>query len=294
MEELSDEQILVALNHFYIENENNVKTEAKVKRAYISKMSEDIIQEKVNNQLNAIKTGIYEINPRFKEGSKNFDKTKSQVLETVANYEKALIDLSNFYDGKIEQLILKKVELEAGLIGSILNDEYLHNVIVETEKRKKNDKVKNTVKENFALALGKLLKKKEENKAADPKVIIQLIDSNDVENEIEESIVAKFEKTTNRRSENKEFIANAEKQISMINDEIERLNERKNKNIYDAMEIGDKALATNIRRPKAFAKITRFFIGRFNTSKVVENTILDPLRLRIESFRNNELSNIQG
>ena len=47
------------------------------------------------------------------------------MTETLASYEQALIELSQFYDGKIEQLILRKVELESSLIGTILNAEYL-------------------------------------------------------------------------------------------------------------------------------------------------------------------------
>ena len=75
---------------------------------------------------------------------------------------------------------------------------------------------------------------------------------------------------------------------------IERLNERKKNSIYDAMEVGDKALTTNIKRPRIFKKITRFFVSRFNTAKVVQTTIIDPLNLRIESFKNNELSSMKG
>ena len=43
-----------------------------------------------------------------------------------------------------------------------------------------------------------------------------------------------------------------------------------------------------------FKKITRFFVSRFNTAKVVQNTIIEPLNQRIESFKNNELSSMKG
>ena len=62
--------------------------------------------------------------------------------------------------------------------------------------------------------------------------------------------------------------------------------------IYDAMEIGTKELAVDIKKPKMFSKITRFFVSRFNTAKVIENTIINPLNLRIENFKNNELLNM--
>ena len=210
--------------------------------------------------MNSIKAGIYSINPKFKEGSKNYDKTKDLITETLANYEKVLIDLSNFYDVKIDQLILKKVELEADLLGSILDEKYLSYLIEDTEKRKSNDKVKNTVKENFTSALNKLLNRKKENKALDPYTMNKLIDSNDVQEEIGESIIEKFESALNKEIKNKENILNIEKEITRINSEIERLNDCKSKNIYDAMEIGDKEVAIGIRKPRLFSKISRFFI----------------------------------
>ncbi len=294
MEDLSEQEVCIALKRLYDETESNVKTEAKIRRAYVNKVSEEVISEKVDNQLNSIKAEIYRLNPNFREGSKNYDKTKEIVTETITSYEKALIDLGSFYDGKIEQLILKKVELEAGLIGSILNDEYLYNMMVETENTQKDDKVRKTLKENFNNVLKKFLKKKEESNIADPKMITKLIDSNDVAGEIKESVIDMLERFSNEKTQNKEIMMGFEKEIAMVNAEIDRVNERKKKSIYDAMEVGDKSLTTSIKRPRLFARITRFFSSRFNTAKVVENTIIDPLRLRIESFKNNELSNIQG
>lgn len=294
MEKLSKQEVCIALKRLYDETENNVKTEAKIRRAYVNKVSEEVISEKVDNQLNSIKAEIYRLNPNFREGSKNYDRTKEIVTETINNYEKALIDLSSFYDGKIEQLILKKVELEAGLIGSILNDEYLYNMIIEVENTKKNDKLRKTLKENFNNVLKRFLKKKEENNISDPNMITKLIDSNDVDVEIKESVVDMLERFSNEKTQNKENMLRFEKEIAMVNAEIDRVNERKKKSIYDAMEVGDKSLTTGIKRPRLFTRITRFFSSRFNTAKVIENTIIDPLRLRIESFKNNELSNIQG
>lgn len=294
MEDLGKQEICVALKRLYDETENDVKTGAKIKRAYINKVSEEVITEKVDNQLNAIRTQIYKLNPRFKEGSKNYDKTKELVTETIASYEKVLIDLGDFYDGKIEQLILRKVELEAGLIGSILNEEYLYNSILQAENTGKDDKVRKTLKENFNNILNKFLKKKEEKNITDPHMITNLIDSNDIDGELKESIADMLERLSNEKTQNKETMLKFEKEISMVNTEIDRINERKKKIIYDAMEVGDKSLSTNFKRPRIFTKITRFFSYRFNTAKAVENTIVDPLRLRIESFKNNELSNIKG
>ena len=130
---LTDQEICIKLKNLYDETENKIKTNAMVSRAYIDKTSSDTINEKVNAQMNSIQAGIYNINPKFKEGSKNYEQTKKLVAETLASYEAALLELSQFYDGKIEQLILRKVELEAGLIGSILNDEFLREKLIGTD-----------------------------------------------------------------------------------------------------------------------------------------------------------------
>ena len=60
------------------------------------------------------------------------------------------------------------------------------------------------------------------------------------------------------------------------------------------MEVGDNQLTTSIKRPRVFKKITRFFVSRFNTAKVVQTSIIAPLNLRIESFKNNELLDMKG
>lgn len=294
MEELNEQEICQNLEKFYNESENRVKTNAIMRRAYISRVSEDTINQKVNAQMNAIKTSIFEINPKFKEGSKNYDTTKELVTESIANYEQALNELSEFYDGKIEQLILRKIELEASLIGSILNEEYLYEKVVRKTKQKENDEVKKNVKYSIKNMIDKFINKKQNNKEIDTKNLINLIDAKDVESEIDEKLGKRIEKSVEDKKNNKEFIEKIEKEISLVDNEISKLNERKIKSIFDAMEVGDNQLTTTIKRPRVFKKITRFFASRFNTAKVVKSSIIDPLNLRIESFRNNELLNMKG
>lgn len=293
MEEAAKKELCIKLKNFYNESESRVKTDAMVCMAYTDKISTESINDKVNAQMNAIKIGIKEINPKFKEGSKNYESTKELVTETLAKYENALIELSEFYDGKIEQLILRKVELEAGLIGSLLNEEYLRQVHEIKAKQKESDKVKKSVKENIKSVFEKLKNRKKENNF-DPRLMAQLMDEQDVELEIGDQITKGIEKSEEDKKINKEFIEKAEKEISLIKAEIERINERKRKSIFDAMEVGDKALVTSIKKPKVFKKITRFFVARFNTAKVVQSTIIDPLNLRIESFIVNELASMKG
>ncbi len=294
MENVSEVEICESLKKLYDESEDRVKSDALVCRAYINKMSIDTINEKVNSQMNAVKAGIYDINHNFKETSKNYEQIRERVSETLANYKDTLIELSNFYDGKIEQLILRKVELEASLVGSLLNDQYLYRKINRRVNQKENDEVKKTVKDNVKVFLDKIKLKKDEKVPIDANVIYKTMDAQDVIDEVDKRNSASLISAEVNKKENLESISKIEKEITLINSEIERLNEQKRKAIYNAMEVGDKAIAKNIRRPKVFKKITRFFVSRFNTAKIVETTILDPLDLRIESFRNNELASMKG
>lgn len=294
MENIEEVEICKALKKLYDESEDIVKSDAFVCRAYINKISLDTINEKVNAQMNAVKTGIYEINHNFKESSKNYEQVRELVSETLANYKDTLIELSDFYDGKIEQLILRKVELEASLVGSLLNDEYLYRKINRRIYQKENDEVRNSVKDNVKFFIDKIKSKKQEQVQVDPTEIYKTMDAQDVIDEVDEKNSASLITAKVNKKENLDSISRIEKEITLVNSEIERLNEQKRKAIYDAMEIGDRSIAKNIRKPRVFKKITRIFISRFNTAKIVEATILDPLNLRIESFRNNELSNMRG
>ena len=245
--EVNDAYVAMTLKNIYEKTNDEITLDAMANRALAEKITSEIINQKVNSQMSAISVGIRNINPRYTEKSKNYDITKSAILNSLTNYEAALVELSEFYDKKIEQLILRKVELEASLLGSIIRDEYLY---------------------------------KKENKKLDQKENRQL------ENNIEK---AKLEE-----KENKENIQKIEKEIRAINSEIKRINERKKINILNAMEVGDKWIATNIKRPKTFTKITRFFSSRFNTTKMINKTILEPLNRRINDFVNNELANVKG
>lgn len=289
----AEENINLALKKLYEESENRVKTDAIINRAYTERVSKETIEEKVDAQMNAIKVGIHEINPKFKEGSKNYDLTKSAIIKVMADYEQALKELSEFYDGKIEQLILRKVELESSLLGSLLNEEYLRQNHEFKTKQKESDKVRKSVRDNIKSVFEKLKTRKKENNF-DPRLMAQLMDEQEAEHEIDDQITKGLEKSNEDQKVNKEFIEKAEKEISLIKAEIERINERKRQSIFDAMEVGDKALVTSIKKPKVFKKITRFFVARFNTAKVVQSTIIDPLNLRIESFKVNELASMKG
>lgn len=294
MENGEELELCESLKKLYDESESRIKAEAFVCRAYINKISFDTINEKVNAQLNAVKTSIYEVNPNFRENSKNYDQIRELISETLANYKDTLVELGKFYDGKIEQLILRKVELEASLVGSLINKEHLHRKIDRRINQKKNDELKKSVNENIESALQEIRAKKEEQAPVDPNMIFKIIDGQDVANEVEVKNTLNLAFAENRKRDNENSIEKIEKEISLINNEIKRLNEQKRKTIYEAMEVGDRAISKNIKKPKVFKSITRFFSSRFNTAKIVETTIVEPLQNRIENFRRNELSNIIG
>ena len=86
------------------------------------------------------------------------------------------------------------------------------------------------------------------------------------------------------------YLEHLEKEIRSINDEINKINERKKLALEEAMETKDKWIATTIKKPHIFSKVTRFFSNKFNTSKVILKTVIEPLKLRISEFKLNELA----
>ena len=124
--------------------------------------------------------------------------------------------------------------------------------------------------------------------------ISKLMDKQDIVCEMDEQFSSNIEKRKVAKVRNMEFSKKLEKEISLINSEIERINERKKESISKAMEVGGTEMVTNIRRPRVIKRITTFFASRFNTAKVVETTIINPLITRIENFKSNELSGMKG
>lgn len=293
-EKLDDVQSAKIMKNVLDKTSEGIQNDAIVNRALTDRITSETINHKVNSQMNAISVGIRNINPKFNEKSKNYDITKAAIIDSLANYEAALVELSEFYDGKIEQLILRKVELESHLLGSIVRDEYLVRKEEKKTKQKEKDEVKNKISNAFKDMIEKLSFKKKENNEIDVNLISKAKDASDIEGEMAEQLSARVEKTKKEQQENKNRIEKIEKEIRLINEEIKRMNERKKENLFNAMEVGDKWVATTIKKPRTFTKIKRFFASRFNTPKIIIKTIIEPLNIRIEEFVNNELANIKG
>jgi hypothetical protein len=112
----NDAYVAMTLEGVYERTREEIQLDAVINRALTDRITSETINQKVNAQMNAISVGITNINSHFNEKSKNYDIVKASILDTLTNYESALVELSEFYDGKIEQLILRKVELESHLL----------------------------------------------------------------------------------------------------------------------------------------------------------------------------------
>lgn len=285
--------VAVELKSIYEKTSDEISLDAIVNRALTEKITSETINQKVNAQMNAISVGIKSINPRFNEKSKNYDLTKSAILDSLTNYEEALVKLSQFYDNKIEQLILRKVELEAHLLGSVIREEYLYKKEIEKINQKEKDKVKRKISNSFRGIAKKIINDKKENQV-DVSLIHKATDNLDIENEILDILNKRIEKTKQEEVENIETIKKVEKEAKAIETEIKRINEMKKANILNAMEVGNKWVSTSLKKPRTFTKLTRFFYSRFNTPKMINKIILEPLNIRIEEFIKTELANING
>lgn len=59
------------------------------------------------------------------------------------------------------------------------------------------------------------------------------------------------------------------------------------------METENKAISTQIRKPRTIKKITKFFANRFNTYNVIIKSVLEPIRQRVDEFKVNELGRVE-
>ena len=101
------------------------------------------------------------------------------------------------------------------------------------------------------------------------------------------------QKDKNKPKQNvKNTVGTLEREVRKITQKINELNEQKVKKIFDAMETENKAISTQIRKPRTIKKITKFFANRFNTYNVIMKTVLEPIEHRIDEFKINELEKV--
>lgn len=271
---------------------NYAKSEAIIQRALVQKTSYDAIVDKVNFKRNGIRASIKNINAKFNKSNKKYNEIQSEIDKSIKKYESILYELSDFFDTKIEQLILKKLELEAHLVGSIIKEEYLIEEENNKKDAKENDKLLLALSNSVKNFMNKLTKKKEQ-KEIDVTLISKLQDKEDLEEEQKDRLNNLVENTINLRKENLEKISNLEKEILSIEKEIKRLNENKEKAIIEAMESSSKDLVLKKSKGNLVEKIRVFFKSRINPAYVIYENIINPMNEYINSYEENVLENIK-
>ena len=269
-----------------------IKQEAILQRALTDKITSETINQKVSAQVNSINYGIKRINSKFTERSKNYNLIKEAILDSMTRYEDSLIKLSQFYDSKIEQLIVRRFELQTHLIGTIARQEVLNREEKVKEESKNESKIRNVLKLGIKKAIDKIKLEKKEN-TINSVEIRKLRDKQEIESEQVTKIDDSINKTKELIKINTQKIEKMNKEIYLITSEIKKLNERKKEAINYAMESGDKWLLASNKKPRTFERITRFFSSKINTPKVILRTIISPLNERIDNFIENELVNIK-
>ena len=290
---MGSEVDMLKLKEYYDSLESKIKTDAVVTKAYTDKLSSKTIENKIDSQLNSITASIHSINNKFTEGSKNYDLAKKNITDAISRYKENLVELSEFYDGKIEQLILSKVEIEASLLGGIVKDEVLDYKFALKTKQKENDSLKQKINDNSMSCYQKILEERQKSGVVDTLALRHKKDADDINHEIDVKMQSRIDKTLNDQKENAEVVAKREKKIRAINEEIELINQRKVDAITRAMEEGGVFLTANVKKPRTFVRIKRFFLSRFNTYKVIDDTIITPLNKKIEDFKKVELSSMK-
>lgn len=291
MEINTEEKAILELKKFCNLATENIKMSAIINRALTDKKSVDIINKKVSAEYNAIQAGIYNINSNFNENSKKYAEIKQEILNILTEYEAVLTEYSKYYDLKIEKLITQKAELESHLVGKIFTEEELKTEKFFKEKEK--GKLKKSLTEGFKKILDKFRGEKDK-KNIDVQMISKMQDNIDINLEDDAAIDKKLVNLDEFDNNNSTEITNIENKIEKINEEINRLNEEKIEALKNAMESKDKWIViSTIKKPKVFTKVKRFLASRFNPSKIVMKNVIEPLKLRIQNFKNNELINVK-
>lgn len=83
-----------------------------IKRAYEYKISQEITEKKIQNQLNSINSEINQINNKFSTSSKNYTLVKDEINSLMKEFSKIVKNISYEYDQKIEEKILIMLKYE--------------------------------------------------------------------------------------------------------------------------------------------------------------------------------------
>lgn len=293
-ENISEEYATLALKRFYDNATDNIQMSALVNRALVDKVSTETINQKVNNQLNSIHASMYRINPKFNETSKNYGFVKQEILDVLTDYEKVLTEYSDFYDNQLEELILKKLELESHLVGKIFKEEALKYSENKNTKIKENNKIKISFSQKAKSAFEKFSFRKNEEKMVNVQDINRLQDCIDLESEESERIDKNISKLQEINKTNMSEIVGIENEIAKLTMEIQNMNNKKKNGLENAMETREKWISITLRKPSVFTKAKSYFANKFTTTKVITRTVIAPLKIKINEFRLKELKELKG
>lgn len=273
----NDNYISMVLKNTYEEIKNEILLSATLQRVYTEKKSIEIINTKLANQVNAMEISINRINPKFGEKkSKSYERIKEEMIQVLDCFEKNLNQFSAIFDKKIEEAILKKVELESKLLIAILLQQKLYKKQIEEDKK--------TIGKGLSAAVKKIKGKVSKKVSVDLAEITTSEDEQDIEKEILKQI-----KQSEEYKENRKNMIKFEKEIRNLNKKIDKLSEEKKQKLFEAMETEEKSISTSLRKPKTLGKIKRFFINRFSTEKAIMKNVIEPFRQRIDEFKVNAL-----
>lgn len=288
----SELDISIAYKNFLTNTSSIFENEACIYRAIIEKTTINTINTKVKNQRNSFNVSIKKINSRFSKNKKYKD-IQEKIEEALKNYEKVLTDIANFYDIKIEQLILKKVELQAHLVGKIFREEFYFQEEEKHKNSKENDNLLNTLSNGIKSAISKLKTKKAE-KEIDITMISKLKDKEELEIEQKENIENSLVKNQNDIQDNRNDILKIENEILTIQKEIDRINQSKKDSLMNFIESSNKNLAIRNEKNRVIGSIKKFIFGKFNTYKYIYDTIITPFNNRINDYIENELKDMKS
>ena len=292
MEINTEEKAILELNKFCDKATESIKMSAILNRALVDKKSTELVNKKVSAEYNSIQAGIYAINSKFNENSKKYAEIKQEILNILTEYEAVLIEYSEYYDLKIEQLITQKAELEAHLVGKIFEEEELKAEKIFKEKQK--GKLKNSLTSGFKKIFEKF-KGEKEKKKIDVQMISKMQDNIDIGLEEDDVLNTKLVKINEDGVNNSAEIEKIENKIEEIDKEIDLLTTKKINAIKNAMESKEKwMVVSNLKKPKVFTKVKRFIACKINPTKIIMKNVIDPLKNRIEEFKSDELKNIKG
>lgn len=280
----------VSLMKYYEDSKEKVKRSAMEGGHEIIEETKDSVNLKVNDELILIKKEVNQIDSKFSEENKNYSKIKDMISKVMVEYETSLKKLTDYYDRKIEDLILKKVEIEAALIMANISVEYFNDKEIIRNYQKENDRAKKSITETIGNFAGKILKNKNENKSMDPYEMRMFMDSQDVVNEIDATNNENYDEIIRLENINKTNIENYKKEIAKISEEIVKLKQEKIEKLTSAFEKTDSL--DEVRHQNFFQRIIKFFEIRLNRISSVEKYVILPLKHRIEEYNKNELSAI--